>query len=145
MFRSHLFSACILLGFSSIVLLMSGCGGDGRPRIIAKGQIVDKGKAVRPDEKSSISIVFVEDVPAGKLPNSYPSAADPADGSFEVKGPDDVGIPKGKYRVKLSSLSMNPSPAIRSLNARFGHDTSPIFVEVVDAATPIVIDISKYK
>jgi hypothetical protein len=130
-------SACLLL-------LFAGCTS-GPPRFIIKGKVIDGAKEVKPDPNSSIHMQWVQQVDEGKAAQNYSTMLNPDDGSFEMNGNEDGGVIPAKYRVKFTSLSPKPSPLINFLNNRFGQDTSPIFIDIVDDKNPVVIDIATHR
>lgn len=125
--------------------LVVGCSSSGPAHFKVKGKVVDGAKPVLPDPNSSIHLTFTPQVPAGQAFSLYSAMLKSDDGTFEIHGDTLTGMPAGKYRVSLRSMSPNPSPLSQLLNRKFSEDRSPIVVDVVDDKTPLVIDIASYK
>jgi hypothetical protein len=132
------------LGLSFFVIFSGGCSSSPA-HFKVRGKVVDGDKAVLPDPNSSIHLNFVQIVDEGKPFNSYGTMLNPEDGTFEVVGNEFDGMPAGKYRVQMSSISPNPSATIKLITSRFQSSASPIVVDIVDDKTPLVIDIAPYK
>lgn len=132
--------------FAILAAGAAGCSNK-TPHYMVKGTLVDGGKAVVPDPKSSILLTFVQQVEGDQPFNLYTARIidDVATGEFLVTGEAGDGIPKGNYRVKLRTMSPQPSPLALLINQKFNHEKSPLMVTITDDQTPLVIDIGPYK
>jgi hypothetical protein len=125
--------------------IVAGCSS-APPHFKVKGKVVDGANAVLPDKNTSIHLTFVPEAADGKGFDLYNAMLNSEDGSFEVEGNESIGMPAGKYRVKMRSMAMiNPSALSQLINRKFANDPSPIIVDVVDDKTPVVIDIALFK
>jgi hypothetical protein len=124
-----------------LVALAAGCG-PGRI-VLAKGKITNNGKTVLVDRNNNGVLLMFH--PVGDTARFYSANFSPVDDAFYVYGPEGKGIPAGKYKVVATITAPTLSPEQNTLNRRFNSlEKSPIEVEVVNAETPIDIDLSKY-
>lgn len=123
--------------------LLAGCGGPTLSKV--KGQFVDGGQPIKPDTNRSYNLVFTPMGEPGQGTNNEIGLVNSPEAEFELTGPDNRGIPVGKYRVKLQITDPTPTPRMLALQRRFGNDQSPIVIEVKQTEEPIVIDASSYK
>jgi len=124
-----------------LVVLAAGCG-PGRI-VLAKGKITNGGKTVLVDRSSNGVLLMFH--PVGDTTKFYSANFSAVDDVFYVYGPDGKGIPAGKYKVVATITAPKLTADQNVLNQRFNTlEKSPIEVEVVNAETPIDIDLSKY-
>lgn len=124
-----------------LVVLSAGCS-PGRI-VLAKGKITNNGKTVLVDRNTNGVLLMFH--PVAETAKFYSANFSPADDAFYVYGPEGKGIPAGKYKVVATITAPKLSPEQTALNQRFNTlEKSPIEVEVVNAETPIDIDLSKY-
>ena len=124
-----------------LLLLIAGCM-PGRI-VLAKGKITNAGKTVLVDRNSNGVLLTFHQV--GDPSKMYSANFSPVDDAFYVYGPDGKGIPAGKYKVVVTITGPKLTAEQNTLNQRFNSlEKSPIEVEVVNAETPIDIDLSKF-
>lgn len=145
----------------------SGCGGPA-DRVWVTGKVVQGEAKYRPPEDQVMSLTFIplehQDAEGNTVKGGDLYAAEVhADAStFEVPGPDRLGIPRGKYRVALtqqlkraaydnarekSSGKRGRMPVQRGadmLEGRYGPASSPIVVEIA-RSEEVTIDLDKVK
>jgi hypothetical protein len=118
------------------LLVLSGCGGDGR--LNAKGRIVKGGAPFTVPEGEYVRVIFFPVTSDGQPPkNTYIAAYDRADGTFKAVGPDGKGIPPGKYRIALEHLRKKQD----LFRGAFDGDRSPVVRDVSGGSKEIVIDL----
>src|SRR5437867_3544588 len=98
-------NSTLLVACSILSLLAAGCGSN----VKVKGKVVKGGNPIQVSDKGRVVVIFtpgadVKDVPAG----TNFSGDVGADGSFEVKGPEGKGIPKGKYKITVHTADPFP-------------------------------------
>jgi hypothetical protein len=126
---------------ASIVAAVAGCG-PGRI-VLAKGKITNNGKTVLLDRNTNGVLLMFH--PVGDTAKVYSANFSPADDAFYVYGDEGKGIPAGKYKVAVTITGQRMTSEMTAFNKRFSTlETSPIQVEVVNAETPVAIDLSKY-
>jgi hypothetical protein len=155
--RRHL--APITLLFALTMALLPGCGGSGN-YVWVTGKLLKGGAPYKPPEGQNITVAFhaieIQDA-AGKMvkrEEAHQALLDVADGSFKVVGPEDNGIPPGKYRVAVTqrytreafeAIKDKPKGMVRDddlLKDKFGPTTSPIIREI-NGPVDLVIDLDK--
>jgi hypothetical protein len=140
---------------SGLVLLVALSGCNTGPRtVIVKGRLTNSGKSVVPDRRSGLTMVFSPDPATG---NTFPAGFNSDDDTYSVYGPQQNGIPQGKYRVTLSMMVPTTTADGKDLpaamaqtwrhlaeqfNSKYSGGNSPIVVEVKDPN--VDIDLSKY-
>jgi hypothetical protein len=113
-------------------LTVSGCGGPSTVR----GKLTNGGAPVTVSDKGVIVMTFA---PEGMTGPGFGADVKP-DGSFEVKGPENKGVPPGKYRISV--MQYDPYPTTDKLDGKFGPGKSPIVRDVhggtleIDLAKP---------
>jgi len=137
-----IFRLYCLLPAAGCLLLAAGCAR--APALVpVKGKLTKGSKPINPDKKGGVNINFAPVPPTGK---TYPGMFNPDDDTYEVTGPDNKGIPEGKYKVMISLMSITSSPEIDAVNQKYGSaDKTPIEVEVKGPAANVDIDLAKYK
>jgi hypothetical protein len=127
-----------LLVVLSVGLLVAGCGGPVRYQ--TRGRILKNGELFRPPEGDTFRVTLVPINDDGsRVTNWYAANYHPEDGTFTAAGPDNKGVPPGKYRVCLEQLR-NRNDVLRG--AFFG-DKSPYVREVRSSSDEITIDLAK--
>ncbi len=145
--------------------MASGCGGPA-DRVWVTGKVVKGGARYSPPEDQDLSLTFIplehQDAEGKTVKggDQYAAEVNASESSFEVPGPDRLGIPRGKYRVALtqqlkraaydaarekSSGRRGKVPAQRDadmLDGRYGPTSSPIVVEIT-RAEEVTIDLDK--
>src|SRR5438067_3536250 len=101
----------------TVALLTAGCGGDGVPKTVAKGKLLDKGKPFTLD-MSKLALPKGATAPppgagqGGLLRVGFASedggeqiyaVVDAETGTFTVPGADGKGIKPGKYKVSITA------------------------------------------
>src|SRR5262245_14135451 len=82
------------------LLVSSGCGGDGR--LTTRGRIVKGGTPFTVPEGEHVRVTFFPVTADNKPPlNTYIATYSRADGTFRASGPDEKGVPPGKYRIAV--------------------------------------------
>ncbi len=136
MLRSVCFALlCITL------LSFSGCGGSGD--VTVSGTLGQNGQIYKPEPSEQVMIVFGEEKD-GKLTGKSFTTRLAADGSYKIIGPDNKGIPPGKYRVGIMSNPEVPVPGQKieeKFQGAFAPATSPIVVEVSSAKSTVPLEI----
>jgi hypothetical protein len=142
-----------LLAFG-LVLLVTACGCTGQSKTIVKGRLTNNGKSVLPDPRSGLTMVFSPEPGTG---NTYPAGFNSEDDTFAVYGPQQTGIPHGKYRVTLNmtvpistgdgnklpqATAQNWRRLAEQFNNKYSGTNSPIVVDVTGAN--VDIDLSKF-
>jgi len=143
-------AACLLLG---------GCGGGGAKGVRVRGKLLLKGqpyqaKLNKPNMPpgEGMGMVSVNFIPVAgdselivdsngdnKFKDCFPAAVQ-SDGTFEVPGHQNKGIPKGKYRVVIKHL--DPSTEKDMLKNKYNELNSKINRDV-ESDTEIQIDLDK--
>jgi hypothetical protein len=124
-----------------LLLLAAGCS-PGRI-VMVKGKITNGGKTVMVDKATSGVLLMFHSV--GDPAQSFSANFSPVDDAFYVYGREGKGIPAGKYKIVVTITGSKQTAETNMLNQRFNSlEKSPIEVEVVNAETPIDIDLSKY-
>jgi hypothetical protein len=118
------------------LLVLAGCGGDGR--LTTRGRLVKGGAPFTVPEEEYVRVTFFPITADGKPPkNTYASTYNGADGTFRAHGPDGKGIPPGKYRIAIEHEAGRKD----RFQGAYDGDRSP-FVFDIDARTrEIVIDL----
>jgi hypothetical protein len=145
-FRAGMAAALLLA-----TLAASGCEGTSKPR----GRIVKDGQPYKVDPSEDLRVFFYGDGEPGK---ATVTAADVSpDGSFNVAGPTETGLPMGKYRITVTSTPKAGSTGTVTAPAGFKAPAmgdkfelkfkdpanTPLTVEVKSSKTQIVIDVGK--
>lgn len=131
----------IILHLLSVSLI--GCSGSTIPTVKVRGKLVDGAHAIRPDPQGSLTLIFVQQEAEDRR-SSFSGYLDEA-GGFEVLGREQSGVPVGKYQVMLQPMAPKPSPAMQTIQNRFGNDQSPIVIDIQPSDEPLVIDLATYK
>jgi hypothetical protein len=127
--------------FVLVLPLVAGCGSGHI--VLAKGKITNGGKTVLVDRNTNGVLLVFHAV--GDTSMTYPANFSPVDDAFYVYGTEGKGIPAGKYKVVATITGPKLTAEQNTLNHRFNSlEKSPIEVEVVNAETPINIDLSKF-
>jgi hypothetical protein len=144
-----------LLVVSGVLLVVAASGCAGPPQTLPKGKLTNGGKSVLPDRRGGLTMVFMPDPPTGQ---TYPAGFNSDDDSFAVYGPQQKGIPQGKYRVTLNMMVPTttadgkdlPEGQKRTLlqnadqfNAKYSEKNSPIVVDV--NKSELDIDLAQYQ
>jgi len=141
---------------SGLILLVAAAGCDSGPKkVLLKGKLTNSGKSVLPDRRGGVTVVFAPEPGTG---TTYPTPLNTADDTYQIPGPDQRGIPVGKYKVSLSMMVPTttadgkdlPPATVQSwqqlsdqFNNRYSGTNTPI---VVDVTGPnLDIDLSKYQ
>jgi hypothetical protein len=135
------FLYCLLPAVGWLVLLAS-CSGGGPRLVPVKGKLTNAGKPVTPNKKGGVTINLAPVPATGK---TYSGMFNPDDDTFEVAGPDNKGIPEGKYKVAISLMSITASSEIDAINQKYTYDKTPIEVEVKGPVANVDIDLAKFK
>jgi hypothetical protein len=129
-----------LLVTCSLVVLVTAAGCDSGPkRVILKGKVTNNGTSLVPDRKGGVTMVFLPIPPTG---NTFPAGVDPLDGSYTVLGPDQKGMPLGKYRVYVSVMMEKMTPETERMNSNYTERNTPIEVEIT--GPELDIDVAKF-
>ena len=147
--------------------IASGCGGPA-DRVWVTGKVVKGGARYSPPKDQVFSLTFIplehQDAEGKTVKGGDPYAAEvnASESTFEVPGPDRLGIPRGKYRVALTQQLQRPAfdaarqksagkrgkmPLQRDddmLEGRYGPASSPIVVEIA-RSEEVTIDLDKVK
>jgi len=87
--------ALVLVAF----IFLTGCtGGD----ITVRGELHRGQQLYKPAEGEQVMITFQELVDGKATANMFPTRL-ASDGTFQIEGPDNKGIPAGTYRVSIAS------------------------------------------
>lgn len=124
------------IGFAVFfALFAAGCKEETKT-VIVKGKLMMNGA---PYERAKTEMPYLKFVPyseEGKVDNIY-SANLQDDGTFDVRGRENKGIPLGKYRIAFST----DRRGVEKLSAKFTESASPIVRDITDDKE-IVIDLS---
>jgi hypothetical protein len=107
-----------------------GCGGSAN--VVVTGQLHHKGELYKPAQGEQVMITFAEEKDGKLTGNTFPTRLD-ADGNFKIAGPNNDGIPAGKYRVGVTSMPEVPTPGQPmqdKFNGEYEMSKSPIHVDV---------------
>jgi hypothetical protein len=141
-----------LLVVSGLLLVVAAPGCGGPSYTLPKGKLTSGGKTVMPDRRGGLTMVFIPDPPTGQ---TYPAAFNSDDDTFTVYGPNQKGIPQGKYRVTLNMMVPTttadgkdlPEAQKRTLiqnadqfNAKYSEKSTPIVVDVTKSELDIDLD-----
>lgn len=102
------------LAVASLAILLSGCGGGGKPAKTYAGSLVPiKGVVTLDGEPvADASVVFVFD---GTAPSGFLSSAGKTDssGKYQLKTDGKLGTPAGRYRVSIEKwATANGQPIV---------------------------------
>jgi len=114
--------------------LLTGCGSGGRQ---VKGKIV---KGVEPFTVSEKGVFVLSFLPEGDGKGVVYNATTNKDGTFTIVGPENKGIPPGKYKVQLTA--MDPYPTTDLLKGKYAPGKSTMVVDV-GSSGDVVIDVGK--
>jgi len=130
--RTRLLSTVLLL---LAVCLISGCGG----RKQVKGKIVSGGQPVTVSEKGRIILSFVSE---GGSDTTVYNADTKNDGTFTIIGPENKGIPPGKYKVQVQALDpYSSSGGTDKFGGKYAPGKSTLVVDV--GSGELTIDVGK--
>jgi hypothetical protein len=130
--RVTVFPLCLL-----VVLLALGCNSS---TVRAKGRLIRGGQPYLTGEGEALRIFFVPlEEPKGGRFDSYAAAYFRNDGSFQVMGKDQQGLPPGKYRVSLELIKKKED----LLGGKLMGKDSPFTCEVTSSRNELVIDLDK--
>lgn len=99
----------------SLLAFLTGCGGGD---VIVSGKVFVKGEQYKPANDEQMMIVFGEETNGSLSGKTFPTRVT-ADGSFQIAGPDNVGIKPGKYKVGVTSVPERPQ-AGKAIVDKFG-------------------------
>ncbi|MBI2808093.1 MAG: hypothetical protein HYX68_24170 [Planctomycetes bacterium] len=118
--------------------LLFAAGGCSK-KVVARGQLLDKGKAVTFGVKDRMFMNFHPDgePESGK---KYLAKVNAETGEFEIRDADGSGIPPGKYKVTAMLQSPYPMGQDRWKD-KYSFRNSKLVVDVGD--TPLEIDLGK--
>lgn len=116
----------------AVAVLSVGCAG----RKQVNGKIVKGGAPYTLSEKGVFVLSFLAE--GGSDQTSY-NATTKSDGTFVIVGPENKGIPSGKYKVQLTA--MDPYPKTDKLGGKYAPGKSTLVVEV--GKGDLVIDVGK--
>lgn len=124
-----------------ILATAMGCGGSGN--VVVTGQLNHKGELYKPEQGEQVMITFAEEKDGKMTGNTYPTRLG-ANGSYEITGPNNDGIPVGKYRVGVTSMPEVPTPGQPmqdKFNGEYEMSKSPLQAEVTSANRNVTLDI----
>jgi hypothetical protein len=113
--------------------LACGCGGG---KVKVNGKIVKDGQPFTLSDKGVFVLSFVSE---GGTDKTIYNATTKPDGTFTIVGPENKGIPPGKYVVNLTA--MDPYPTTDKLGGKYQQGKSTLVVEV--GKGDVVIDVGK--
>jgi hypothetical protein len=119
-------------------IVLAGCGSG---KLHPRGRVLKDGAPFLPEKGADLVIFFVPVVGEGqKHPGDvYAARSNEADGTFQVTGKDEKGLPPGRYKITIEHMSKKRD----LLAGAFSEDKTP-FVRDIDARTgEIVLDVGK--
>jgi hypothetical protein len=118
-----------------LLLSLSGCGSG---KVLATGKVVEKGVPLKVSDKGFLTVKFLSIDPAagGAV---YPTKVNKEDGTFVIIGPDDRGIPPGKYKVAIQLVDNYPKGKDR-FQGKFSDANTKLEKEVT-GKEEIIIDV----
>jgi hypothetical protein len=120
------------------LVVLSGCGGDGR--LNTRGKIVKGGNPFTVPDEEYVRVTFFPVTTDGKPPaNTYAAVYDGTKGTFRAVGPDGKGIPPGKYRIAVEHEAKRKD----KFGGVYDGDRSPFVFDIDSATKEIVIDLDK--
>ena len=133
-------SLCLSCGLLLLVVA-AGCGGP--KAVIVKGKLTQGGKSILADRKSGVTMVFVPVVDETRG-TTYPAGFNSDDDTFQVYGPNQKGLPMGKYKVTLTIMAAKDEKPVEKFNQQYGaQDKTPIVVDVT--GPDLNIDLANFK
>jgi hypothetical protein len=127
---------CLTVGVC--LLLLSGCGGDGR--LTTRGRIVKGGAPFTVPEQERVRVTFFPVTADGRPPlNTYIAVYNRADGSFRASGPDGKGVPPGKYRIAVEHERKRKD----LFKGAYDGDRSPFVFDIDSGTKDLVLDLDK--
>jgi hypothetical protein len=120
------------------LLVLCGCGGDGR--LNARGRIVKGGTPFTVPEDEYVRVTFFPVTADGSPPrNTYAASYNGTDGTFRAVGPDGKGIPPGKYRIAIAHEGKRKD----QFNGAYDGDRSPFVFDIDSSTKEMVIDLDR--
>ncbi len=113
------------------LLTVSGCGGPST----VHGKLTNGGAPVTVSDKGVIVISFS---PEGGAGPGFGADVKP-DGTFVVRGPENKGVPPGKYRIAV--MQYDPYPGTDKLDGKFGPGKTSLVRDINGGA--LDIDLAK--
>jgi hypothetical protein len=132
-------SILVLSGMVALPFVF-GCADGGPKLYVVRGTILDGGKPYLTG-RDGLNITFA---PVDQSGDVHAGEFNAEDGAYVINGRGFKGIPEGKYKVTMTRMTVNPSPAIDRFNDQFSAGKTPIEVEVIGPG-PIDIDLAKYR
>jgi len=121
----------IVLG---VACLATGCAGNVKPN----GKIVKGGQPFALGEKTGVFVLAF--IPTSGDTSKMYNATTKHDGTFTIVGPENKGIPPGKYKVQLQA--MDPYPSKDILGGKYAQGaSSPLEVDV--GKGEVIVDVGK--
>jgi hypothetical protein len=117
-----------------LVAACLACGCSSKKQV--NGKIVKGGQPFTVGEKGVFVLSFV---PEGGTDKTVYNANTKPDGTFTIVGPENKGIPSGKYKVHLTA--MDPYPTTDKLAGKYAPGKSTLVVDV--GSGELVIDVDK--
>jgi hypothetical protein len=138
-----------LVGPLIAVTVLAGCGGPGAKPIgmtgaKVKGRLLDNGQPVKVRAGEDIVVSFSPPDPADVTSTRGAASINPKDGTFAFFGTSSAAglLSAGKYKVTVSSIYGNDG--VDRYAAAFGHDKTPLQVEVgSEPEQTFVVDIGR--
>lgn len=133
-------SLCKALVFVTLSVVV-GCSGSSD--VVVTGTLNQANQVYKPEKGEQVMVVFGEEKDGKPTGKSFPTRLG-ADGSFKITGPDNKGIPPGKYRVGILSTPEVPTPGGANgdkFQGAFDPAKSTIFVEVGASSGSVKLDI----
>ena len=121
------------------LLVLAGCGGDGRLK--PRGRIVKGGAAFTVPEDDYLRVTFFPVTSDGRPPkNTYAATSNGSDGTFQAVGPDGKGIPPGKYRIALEYEGKKKKDIFKGA---YDGDRSRFVFDIDSSTKELVLDLDK--
>jgi hypothetical protein len=113
------------------------CGCSGARQV--NGKIVKGGAPFTLSDKGVFVLSFVSEAGTDKM--VYPATTKP-DGTFTITGPQNKGIPAGKYKVQLTAQDPYGGPdSVDKLGGKYAPGKSTLVVDV--GSGELTIDVGK--
>jgi hypothetical protein len=138
----------VALSLALAAVLLAGCRSGPKKHVVS-GTVLKGGKplTVRP-LLGRVRVVFDPQDAEVKGKMGLVDAVVKPDGAFTVPGPDNRGLPAGKYKVYVYQYDPFPPPPggeqqADILKGAFAEGKSPLAVEVAPGSTELNIDLDK--
>ncbi|MCS7044859.1 MAG: hypothetical protein NZO58_00735 [Gemmataceae bacterium] len=136
--------ASVAMVFAALFVL-AGCGDSGPPKSVVKGRLTEGGKPlqVKTTETGAgeLLMLWLQHVEPGKSAEKYYAQRINEDGSFELKGGDNRGVPQGRYKVCIVWWEKGPGTK-DLLKGKFDEKNSKIVRDIPPPGGELAIDLS---